>query len=160
MFKQLLKNEYLYKAQQKQIYSEREGKFLPDRLVEGTCPICGYEKARGDQCDNCGNLLEGTQLINPRSRNHPEDKLTIHESDQYMWDLPALSGEIGEYLQGKEGHWREGVLNFAKNFAKDLAPRAFTRDLAWGIPIPVEGHRRQGDLCVVGGRAGLPYRDD
>jgi methionyl-tRNA synthetase len=139
MFRQLLKNEYLYKAKQKQIYSEREGKFLPDRLVEGTCPICGYEKARGDQCDNCGNLLEGTQLINPRSRNHPEDKLTIHESDQYMWDLPALSNEIGDYLNSKESFWREGVLNFAKNFAKDLAPRAFTRDLAWGIPIPVDG---------------------
>ena len=155
MFRQLLKNEYLYKAKQKQIYSEREGKFLPDRLVEGTCPICGYEKARGDQCDNCANLLEGPQLINPRSRNHPEDKLTIHESDQYMWDLPALSDRIGDYLNGKESYWREGVLNFAKNFAKSLSPRAFTRDLAWGIPIPVEGS--EGKAIYVWWEAVLGY---
>ena len=138
MFKQLLKNEYLYRAKQKQIFSELEQKFLPDRLVEGTCPICGYDKARGDQCDNCGNLLDGTQLINPHSRSNASDKLSVRESEQYMWDLPAVRDQIGAYLAGKEGQWRESVLNFAKNFANDLAPRAFTRDLTWGIPIPVE----------------------
>ena len=155
MFRQLLKNEYLYQEKQKQLYSEREGKFLPDRLVEGTCPICGYDNARGDQCDNCGNLLEATQLINPRSRNHPEDKLIVRESDQYMWDLPALSAPIGQYLSGKSGLWREGVLNFARNFASELAPRAFTRDLTWGIPIPVANS--EGKCIYVWWEALLGY---
>ena len=71
MFRQLLKNGYLYQEKQKQLYSEREGKFLPDRLVEGTCPICGYDKARGDQCDNCGNLLEGHAIDQPAQPKSP-----------------------------------------------------------------------------------------
>jgi len=155
MFRQLLKNEYLYQAKQKQIFSEVEQKFLPDRLVEGTCPICGYDKARGDQCDNCGNLLDGTQLINPRNRNKANDTLSIRESEHYMWDLPAVRDEIGAYLKGKEGEWREGVLNFAKNFASELAPRAFTRDLTWGIPIPVENS--EGKCIYVWWEALLGY---
>jgi methionyl-tRNA synthetase len=138
MFRRLLDNEYLYQAKQKQLYSEIQGKFLPDRLVEGTCPICGYEKARGDQCDNCGNLLDGTQLINPRSRNHPDDKLTIRESEQYMWDLPALREPVLEYLSDKDSYWRNTVLPFSRSYAREMEPRAFTRDLTWGIPIPVE----------------------
>ena len=139
MFSRLLENEYLFKARQQQLYSETQGKFLPDRLVEGTCPICGYDKARGDQCDNCGNLLDATQLINPRSRNHPEDKLVIRESEQYMWDLPAVRDQILNYLAGKDSYWRSTVTEFSRSYARDIEPRAFTRDLTWGIPIPVEG---------------------
>ncbi|MCL5996956.1 MAG: methionine--tRNA ligase, partial [Chloroflexi bacterium] len=139
MFSRLLENEYLFKAEQKQLYSETQGKFLPDRLVEGTCPICGYDKARGDQCDNCGNLLDATQLINPRSRNHPEDKLVVRESEQYMWDLPAVRDQILNYLAGKDSYWRSTVTEFSRSYARDMEPRAFTRDLTWGIPIPVEG---------------------
>ncbi len=155
MFRQLLKNEYLYQAKQKQIFSEAEQKFLPDRLVEGTCPICGYDKARGDQCDNCGNLLDGTQLINPRNRSKANDTLSVRESEHYMWDLPAVRTEIGAYLTSKEGDWREGVLNFAKNFAVELAPRAFTRDLTWGIPIPVANS--EGKCIYVWWEALLGY---
>ena len=137
MFRRLLENEYLYKAKQKQIYSERESKFLPDRLVEGTCPVCGYDKARGDQCDNCGSLLDGTQLINARSRNHPDDTLTVRESEHYFFDLPELREPVLNYLANKDGYWRNTVLEFSRGYAREMEPRAFTRDLTWGIPIPV-----------------------
>jgi len=137
MFRKLLDNEYLYKAKQKQLYSTREGKFLPDRLVEGTCPICGYDKARGDQCDNCGNLLDGTQLIQPHSRTHPADKLEVRESEHYFFDLPALREPVLNYLADKDSYWRNTVLEFSRSYAREMEPRAFTRDLTWGIPIPV-----------------------
>lgn len=139
MFRRLLTNGHLFPARQRQLYSELEQKFLPDRLVEGTCPICGYDKARGDQCDNCGNLLDGVQLINPRSRTNPNDKLTIRESEQYMWDLPAVRRPVLDYLSDKDDYWRPTVLEFSRRYAEEMEPRAFTRDLTWGIPVPVEG---------------------
>lgn len=155
MFRRLLENGYLFKATQKQLYSETQGKFLPDRLVEGTCPICGYDKARGDQCDNCGNLLDGTQLINPRSRTHPDDKLTIRESEHYFFDLPALRAPILAYLADKDRYWRSTVLEFSRRYAEEMEPRAFTRDLTWGIPIPVEG--AEGKCIYVWYEALLGY---
>ncbi len=154
MFRKLLDNGYLFKARQKQLYAETQQRFLPDRLVEGTCPICGYDKARGDQCDNCGNLLDGTQLINPRSRIDGATPV-VRESEQYMWDLPALSGRISAYLSDKDAYWRRGVLEFARNFATDVQPRAFTRDLTWGIPIPMPD--AEGKCIYVWWEAVLGY---
>ncbi|MEO6062119.1 MAG: methionine--tRNA ligase [Thermoflexales bacterium] len=154
MFRKLLDNGYLFKARQKQLYAETQQRFLPDRLVEGTCPICGYDKARGDQCDNCGNLLDGTQLIDPRSRIDGATPV-VRESEQYMWDLPALSGRISAYLSDKDAYWRRGVLEFARNFATDVQPRAFTRDLTWGIPIPVPD--AEGKCIYVWWEAVLGY---
>jgi methionyl-tRNA synthetase len=154
MFRKLLENGYLFKARQKQLYAETQQRFLPDRLVEGTCPICGYDKARGDQCDNCGNLLDGTQLINPRSRIDGAPPV-VRESEQYMWDLPALSERISAYLSDKDAWWRRGVLEFARNFATDVQPRAFTRDLTWGIPIPVPD--AEGKCIYVWWEAVLGY---
>jgi methionyl-tRNA synthetase len=136
MFRQLKTHGYLYQAKQKQLYSPAQDKFLPDRLVEGTCPICGYEKARGDQCDNCGNLLDGTQLINPRSRANPADKIEIRESEHWFLDLPALKDQVLAYLADKDDTWRSTVTGFSRGYARDIEARAFTRDLAWGIPIP------------------------
>jgi methionyl-tRNA synthetase len=154
MFCRLLDNAYLFKARQKQLYSEAQGKFLPDRLVEGTCPICGYDKARGDQCDNCGSLLDGTQLINPRSRSDPNDKLTIRESEHYFFDLPALRRSVLDYLADKD-YWRPAVLEFSRRYAEEMEARAFTRDLTWGIPIPVEG--AEGKCIYVWYEALLGY---
>jgi len=154
MFRRLLNNAYLFKAKQKQLYSEAQGKFLPDRLVEGTCPICGYDKARGDQCDNCGSLLDGTQLINPRSRSDPNDKLTIRESEHYFLDLPALRRSVLDYLADKD-YWRPAVLEFSRRYAEEMEARAFTRDLTWGIPIPVEG--AEGKCIYVWYEALLGY---
>jgi len=136
MFTRLLENEYLYQARQKQLYSETQSKFLPDRLVEGTCPICGYDKARGDQCDHCGNLLDGTQLINPRSRIDGSTPV-VRESEHYFFDLPELREKLVAYLADKDSYWRSTVLDFSRNYASTAEPRAFTRDLTWGIPIPV-----------------------
>lgn len=155
MFRRLQANGHLYQAKQKQIYSAKQQKFLPDRLVEGECPICHNPNARGDQCDTCGNLLDAVQLINPRNRNVTGDTLEIRESEHYMWDLPAHGEAITAYLSDKDSYWRPQVLNFARNFAKDLNPRAFTRDLAWGIPIPVPNS--EGKCIYVWWEAVLGY---
>lgn len=155
MFRQLRKHEYLYQAKQKQLYSPAQGKFLPDRLVEGTCPICNYDKARGDQCDNCGNLLDGTQLISPRSRANPADVLEVRESEHFMIDLPALKERVLTYLSDKDSYWRSTVTEFSRSYARDMEPRAFTRDLAWGIPIPVPNS--EGKAIYVWWEALLGY---
>ncbi len=155
MFRQLLKHEYLYQAKQKQLYSPAQGKFLPDRLVEGACPICGYDKARGDQCDNCGNLLDGTQLINPRSRANPADVLEVRESEHFMLDLPALRERVLTYLSDKDSYWRSTVTEFSRSYARDMEPRAFTRDLTWGIPIPFPNS--EGKAIYVWWEAVLGY---
>jgi methionyl-tRNA synthetase len=155
MFRRLLENKFLYQARQKQLYSPAQGKFLPDRLVEGTCPICAYDKARGDQCDNCGNLLDGTQLINPRSRANAADALEVRESEHYFLDLPALKDKVLGYLSDKDDYWRGTVTGFSRGYARDIEARAFTRDLTWGIPIPVENS--EGKCIYVWWEAVLGY---
>lgn len=138
LFLRLLENGYLYTKTEKHPYSLTEGRFLPDRYVEGTCPHCGYDGARGDQCENCGKLLDAIELINPRSRNdgsRPE----IRDTTQYFLDLPALADRLIAWLDDDKEHWRPNVINFSRNMARDLQGRAITRDLAWGIPVPVEG---------------------
>ncbi len=138
LFLRLLENGYLFSKTQEQLYSVSEGRFLPDRYVEGTCPHCGYDGARGDQCENCGKLLNAIELIDPRTRTDgsaPEVRETTH----YFLDLPKLADMLIGWLdEGKEG-WRPQVINFARNMARDLQARPITRDLAWGIPVPVEG---------------------
>ncbi|OQY18641.1 MAG: methionine--tRNA ligase [Anaerolineaceae bacterium 4572_32.2] len=138
LFLRLLENGYLYTKTEKHPYSLTEGRFLPDRYVEGTCPHCGYDGARGDQCENCGKLLDAIELINPRSRNdgsRPE----IRDTTQYFLDLPALADRLIAWLDDDKEHWRPNVINFSRNMARDLQGRAITRDLAWGIPVPVKG---------------------
>jgi methionyl-tRNA synthetase len=135
IFLRLLEHGYLYQATQQQLYSEAQGRFLPDRFVEGKCPICGYEKARGDQCDNCGNLLDATQLINPRSRIDGSTPV-VRETEHYFLDLPRLKDELVHYLADKD-FWRANVLNFSRNYAAHVEARAITRDLDWGIAVPL-----------------------
>ncbi len=138
-FLRLHKNEYLYQEIQKQLYSEEEGRFLPDRYVEGTCPICGYDEARGDQCDNCGNLLDALELINPRSKTD-NSRPVVRETEHFFMDLPAFTDQLLEYLTQHAGHWRPNVINFARNFIEGgLKGRAVTRDVSWGIPVPLDG---------------------
>jgi methionyl-tRNA synthetase len=155
MFRRLQQNGYLYQAKQKQMYSPAQDKFLPDRLVEGTCPHCSYDKARGDQCDNCGQLLDGTQLLNPRSRANPADKLEVRESEHFMFDLPKLKDRVMAYLGDKDERWRSTVTEFSRAYARDIEPRAFTRDLTWGIPIPVPDS--EGKAIYVWWEAVLGY---
>jgi methionyl-tRNA synthetase len=115
-----------------------DGRTLPDRYIEGTCPICGYEGARGDQCENCGNQLDPTDLKSPRSRidgSTPEFRETTH----LFLDLPAFADRLREWIEGQR-HWRTNVRNFSLSFVDDLKRRAVTRDLDWGVPIPVAGY--------------------
>jgi methionyl-tRNA synthetase len=137
IFLRILENGYLYKEVQRQLYSPQEGRFLPDRYVEGTCPHCGYPDARGDQCDNCGKLLEPTELINPRSKASGDTNLEVRETEHYFLDLPKLGAELADYLSHDKDHWRPNVINFARNYVQDLHGRPITRDIDWGIPIPL-----------------------
>jgi methionyl-tRNA synthetase len=140
IFLALQQNGYLYTERQQQWYSPSQKRFLPDRYVEGTCYLCGYPNARGDQCDNCGNLLDATLLQNPRSKIDavaPE----LLETEHFYLDLGQLQPEIIEFLRQRESYWRSNVLrqSLGQILATDLHGRAITRDLDWGIPVPVEG---------------------
>lgn len=140
IFLTLLERGHLYKESQKLLYSELEKRFLPDRYVEGECYICHYPDARGDQCDNCGNLLDATLLINPRSKNHPEEKLIVRETEHYFLDLGKFTDQLLEYIDTHKDHWRPNVTRFTQNFIADgLRGRPITRDIDWGIPVPLEG---------------------
>ncbi len=136
-FLRLREQEYLYLKKQKQLYSESEERFLPDRYVEGTCPICGYGEARGDQCDNCGNLLDALDLIDPRSKIDGSTPVT-RETEHFFLDLPAFADRLLEYLDQHTDHWRPNVYKFARNYVEGgLLGRAVTRDIKWGIPVPL-----------------------
>jgi methionyl-tRNA synthetase len=140
IFLSLQKNGYLYVDRQQQWYSAAQRRYLPDRYIEGTCYICGFPNARGDQCDNCGSLLDATQLIDPRSKidgSTPE----LRETEHFYIDLGKLQPAIVDFLRQREGYWRQNVLrqSLGQILADGLHGRAITRDLDWGIPVPVEG---------------------
>ncbi|MGD0173949.1 MAG: methionine--tRNA ligase [Anaerolineales bacterium] len=138
-FKTLKQNGFLYREKQNVMYSEIEKRFLPDRYVEGECYICHYPNARGDQCDNCGNLLEATQLINPRSRTDGSTPVP-RETEHFFLDLDKLAPEINKFLSTGKETWRSNVLQFARNMVDEgLHGRPITRDLDWGIPLPEAG---------------------
>jgi methionyl-tRNA synthetase len=140
VFLALKENGYLYTEEQQQWFSPTLKKFLPDRYVEGTCYICGYDNARGDQCDNCGNVLDSTQLINPRAKQDgsvPELRKTTH----FFVDLAKLQPEVIKFLESRQSYWRPNVVTRSLGWIKSqgLHGRPITRDLDWGIPVPVEG---------------------
>jgi methionyl-tRNA synthetase len=147
MFTTLLRNGYIFPKTTLGAISPSTGRTLPDRYIEGTCPICGYPSARGDQCDNCGNQLDPTDLINPRSRINGETPLFV-EQEHYFLDLPAFTEALGSWLQSKSGQWRPNVLKFSLNLLDDLQPRAITRDLDWGVPVPLDGWRDRPDKRI------------
>ena len=137
IFLQLLENGLINKQTSLQAYDKSEDKFLPDRYVEGTCPHCSYSEARGDQCDSCSKTLDPEELINPVSKisgNTAEFKETEH----FFLKLSSLEAKLADWLETREG-WRPHVINWAKSFVKEgLLDRAITRDLDWGIKIPVD----------------------
>ncbi|HTW19132.1 MAG TPA: methionine--tRNA ligase [Mycobacteriales bacterium] len=137
MFRGLYRNGYMIEQTTKGAISPSTGRTLPDRYIEGTCPICGYDGARGDQCDNCGNQLDADQLINPHSRINGETPVFV-ETEQFFLDLPALADALGAWLRTRTD-WRPNVLKFSLNLIDDLKPRAMTRDIDWGVPIPLPG---------------------
>ena len=137
LFKGLYENGYMIKETTMGAVSPSTGRTLPDRYIEGTCPLCGADGARGDQCDNCGNQLDPADLINPVSKVNGETPEFV-ETEHFLLDLPSLAEALGEWLRGRED-WRPNVLKFSLNLLEDLRPRAMTRDIDWGVPIPVEG---------------------
>jgi methionyl-tRNA synthetase len=142
-FLTLYEKGYIFKDTMQSPYCPTDRRFLPDRYVEGTCPYCGYTAARGDQCDNCGRVLDPVDLITPRCRlcGSKESALEIRPTDHFFLDLPRLQEPLLAWLvEGKE-HWRANVMAFTMNWLKEgLRPRAITRDLDWGVPIPLEGY--------------------
>jgi methionyl-tRNA synthetase len=147
IFLTLLKNGYIFPKTTLGAISPSTGRTLPDRYIEGTCPICGYPAARGDQCDNCGNQLDPTDLIDPKSKINGETPVFV-EQEHYFLDLPAFTEVLGSWLQSKEGQWRPNVLKFSLNLLGDLQPRAITRDLDWGVPVPLDGWRDRNDKRI------------
>ena len=143
MFRTVFRNGYFVPKVTMSAISPSTGRTLPDRYIEGTCPICGYPNARGDQCDNCGNQLDPIDLIEPRSRINGE-KPTFVETEHLFLDLPALASALGDWLRTRND-WRPNVLKFSLNLLKDLRPRAMTRDIDWGIPVPLDGWRDRPD---------------
>ena len=133
-FSRLLDNGYIEKGKSNQFFDPEAERFLPDRYVEGTCPHCGYEDARGDQCDNCGRTLDPTDLIDPRSKISGATPVE-RETEHYFLDLPALAPQLREWLESKTD-WRKHVRNFAIGMTEDMPKRSITRDLDWGVDLP------------------------
>ena len=138
-FTRLLERGYLYEAEQELLFDPVAQRFLPDRYVEGSCPVCGAEGARGDQCDNCGSTLDALELINPVSKLSnatPERRVSSH----FFLKLSAFTEQLQEWVSGKDD-WRTNVRNFTLGMLREgLKDRAITRDLTWGVPIPLEGY--------------------
>jgi len=139
MFLRHLDNGYIYKDTQRHLYDPQAGRFLADRYVEGICPFCGAADARGDQCDNCGRLYDALELKNPRSKITGNTQLEVRETEHFFLDLGKMNQPLLDWVAAGKDHWRPHVLNFtrAQLELRELRGRAITRDLDWGITIPV-----------------------
>ncbi|MCK5562131.1 MAG: methionine--tRNA ligase [Thermoplasmata archaeon] len=139
IFLKLLENGYIYKQTMESFYCNQCQRFLPDRYVEGECPHCGHENARGDQCDECGRTLDAPELIAAKCKiceSYPE----IRETEHFFFKLSEFQDQLIEYASDKE-HWRHNTKNFTRNWlASGLRDRAITRDITWGVEIPIEGY--------------------
>ncbi len=137
-FKDLDKNGYISIHTTKQLYCEHDKKFLADRYVEGICPFCGYEGARGDQCDNCGKLIDATALIEPKCMICGSTPI-VKETTHWFIDLPKFTEKLKAWIATKS-YWKDNVHKFIMSWLESgLIERAITRDINWGIPVPVEG---------------------
>ncbi len=137
-----LKKEYIYKDTQQQLYDPKADRFLPDRYVEGECPRCGAEGARGDQCDSCGATYDAIELKNPRSKITGNTDLEVRDTEHFFFDLGKLNAPLLEWIQKGKEHWRPTVLNFTRAQLEEgkLRGRSITRDILWGITIPLDGY--------------------
>ena len=139
VFKSLLEKGYIYTGNMLLAYCAQCDRYLPDRYVEGTCPHCGNLRARGDQCDACGRTLDPQELVDPRCSicgATPE----FRESEHFFLKLSAFEKPLLEWVE-KQDHWRNNVKNFTRQFLRDgLKDRAISRDLSWGVPLPVDGY--------------------
>ena len=140
IFEQLDKNGFIEERTVKQIYSVDDKMFLADRYITGTCPYCGYDKARGDQCENCTKVLEPTDLIDARSTISGSKNLEVRETKHLFLNLPKIEPKLREWLKSKEAFWPEVAYSIAQKWIKEgLQPRCITRDLKWGFPVNKAG---------------------
>ena len=139
IFLALKENGFMFKKHSMQWYSPGTKKFLPDRYVEGTCYICGFTNARSDQCDRCGNVLDPDKLLNPHAKTG-DGSIELRETEHFYLDLSKLEPEVKQFLRERAPHMRDTVLgeSLGKIDAEGLLARPITRDLDWGIPVPVE----------------------
>lgn len=136
IFDRLDKNGFIEERTIKQLYSVDDERFLPDRYVTGTCPHCGYEKARGDQCENCTKVLEPTDLINPRSTISGGTNLEVRETKHLFLKLPLIEEKLGAWVKSKEPFWPDMAYSIAQKWLKEgLHERCITRDLKWGFQV-------------------------
>lgn len=153
-FLKLYEKDLLVQKTEKQLYSEKDKRFLADRFVEGTCPLCGYEEARGDQCENCGSNLTPLELKNPKSKISG-DTPVIKESVNYYFPLEKFQGFLNKWIGAKKD-WKPNVKNYCEGWFKTgLKDRAITRDLDWGVKVPIEG--QEGKVIYVWFEAPIGY---
>ncbi|MCB1109032.1 MAG: methionine--tRNA ligase [Chlamydiia bacterium] len=151
-FTTLLQNGYIEEQMSEQLYSEADQRFLADRYVEGICPKCGFEKARGDECTSCGASYEATDLKNPRSKL-TGSPLTTKSTKHWFLRFDKFKDQLQAWIQDKP--WKSNVKSFAKHYIDELKPRAITRDSDWGIPVPLEG--AEGKVLYVWFDAPIGY---
>lgn len=137
--RRLNENGFIEERAIRQVYSPTDGRFLPDRYVEGTCPHCGYDKARGDQCENCTRVLDPTDLINPRSAISGSTDLEVRETKHLFLLQSKLQHEVEEWVSRHEAEWPQLASSIARKWLTEgLHDRAITRDLDWGVPVPAD----------------------
>lgn len=152
-FKALDQGGFFERKTMEQYYETNEdgsGRFLPDRYVEGTCPACGEDGARGDQCDACGATYEAVELKNPVSKMNPKAKVEIRETDHLFYRLDLFQNALEQHAASQQKTWKSNVRAMTKQWLDmGLRPRAVTRDLEWGIPVPLEGDEWSGKCVYV-----------
>jgi methionyl-tRNA synthetase len=146
LFKTLYEKGYIITQTTQGAFSADGARALPDRYIEGTCPICGYTEARGDQCDNCGSQLDPIDLIEPRSKVDGKPPV-FRDTEHFFLDLPAFAERLAAWI-GKQTDWRPNVRTFSLNLLEDLKPRPITRDLDWGVPIPLPEYADRDDKRI------------
>jgi len=132
-YRDLLEKGLIEEKTENHLYSEKENRFLADRYVVGTCPKCGYEEARGDECQKCAASYEATDLKNPRSKL-TGSPLVLRPSNHLYLRFDHFKEELALWIKSKQ--WKENVVNFAMRYVEELKPRAITRDSEWGVPVP------------------------
>ena len=137
VFLKLYEKGYLVPKKQMGAFDPVSGRTLPDRYIEGKCPICGFPDARGDQCDNCGNQLDPIDLINPHQRGS-DAQVEFRETEHFFFELPAFGEQLASWIESHD-NWRPNVRKYSLEFVRNLKPRAITRDLDWGVPVPLPG---------------------
>ncbi|MBN16714.1 MAG: methionine--tRNA ligase [Euryarchaeota archaeon] len=151
-FNSLLNAGLFEQKSMQQYYEIRDdgGRFLPDRYVEGECPNCGEDGARGDQCDECGTTYEASELNNPRSKMNPDADIEIRDTEHFFYRLDLFQNALELHAASRNKDWKANVRSMTKQWLDmGLRPRAVTRDLDWGIPLPLEGKEWDGKCVYV-----------